>query len=256
MKLVKLPSEKQGEWWILIHDLSLEEGLLRKLRPINVLTHLAKTLMKEVSSLPYKCFALENKLFGARFYHFELRKALAKINDPIYRGKFVREYEDQQEFICVLEAYLNSIYSALEISSQINRILHPDLPLGFRDQSKKFSLFSLENKAWLKLFYDLRIALTHFESSLPQISEIKILITITHQRGYYLLQKGHNEIPINEILNFSTSLFTLLDEWAISELKNVDPEIEIGTIRETGLNSPLKMDKIKAHAILDLLEDT
>jgi hypothetical protein len=51
-------------------------------------------------------------------------------------------------------------------------------------------------------------------------------------------------------------LFTLLDEWAISELKNIDPKIEIETIRETGLNSPLKMDKINAHAILDLLEDT
>lgn len=255
MKLVRLPTKQDHDWWILVHELSLAEGRLRKLRLIHVFTHLAQTLVKTKKSPIFSyCFALENKLFGTRFHQFELRKAFAEVTDPIYRGKYVREYDDQQKVICVLEAYLSSIYSALEIASLINRILYPSLPIGFRKQSKKFEPFSFTKWNWLPYFYDIRSVLVHFGTPLPQIEKLNLLIDITHSRQLFVLEKGKNNIPISSILNYSVALFKLLDAWAEKELSKIDSNKKIDSIYETGLNSPLKVEKIKAKELLELIK--
>jgi len=255
MKLIRLPTKQGRDWWILVHELTLAEGRLRKLRPIHVFTHLAQNLVKTKKSPMFLyCFALENKLFGTRFHQFELRKALAEVTDAIYRGTYVREYDDQQKVICVLEAYLNSIYSALEILSLINRILHPSLPIGFRKQSKKFELFSFSKWNWLPHFYDLRTELVHFGTPLPQIEEQKLLIDVTRNKELFVLRKGKNYIPFSDILKYSINLFKLLDAWAEGELSKVESDEMIASVYETGLSSPLKTEKIKAKEILDLLK--
>jgi hypothetical protein len=154
----------------------------------------------------------------------------------------------------VLEAYLNSIYTALELVSQINRILYPSLPIGFRKQSKKFGAFCFNKQKWLKYFYDIRSELEHFSSPLPLVEKGNILIEAHSDRNKYILQKGKNLIPLIDILNYSLRLFELLDNWANIELKKIDPDKFIESTVETGLNSPLKIKKIKAKKIIELLK--
>jgi hypothetical protein len=146
MKLVRLPTDNGPDWWIIVHELSLAEGRLRKLRPIHVFTHLTKLILKgrDAAKIGEMGFWLENKLFGVRYHRYELKKVLAGTEDSIYKDKFVRDYESDQRVICVLDGFLNSIYTTLELSSQMNRLLYPNLPMGFRKQGKKFELFRVD----------------------------------------------------------------------------------------------------------------
>ena len=142
MKVARLPTESGCDLWEVVHELTLVEGRFRKLRPIHVFTLLAQTIPKTQNHRMFTyCMALENKLSGVRFHQFEARKALAEAGDPYYVG-YIRDYDAEQKVVCALEAYFNDIYTSLELTSQINRILYPILPLGFRKQSKKFELFS------------------------------------------------------------------------------------------------------------------
>ena len=239
-----------------MHELALNEGRLRKLRPIHVFTHLAQYLArKDKDKIFGYCYALENKLFGVRYHQFELRKAIAEFYDLIYVESYLRDYDDQQKVICSLEAYLNSIYSALEIASLINKKLHPDLPQGFKKQSKKFDLFAFSKWEWLPYFYDIRTELEHFGTSLPQMSEGNLIIDIARPGKKYILKPGKSRIPLTSIFNFSIDLFRMLDEWAKHELKKIDPEITIVTHIETGWNLPLKTKTIKVKKILDLIKE-
>jgi hypothetical protein len=255
MKALKFPSETGEQWWIVSHDLLLAEGRLRKLRPIHVFTHLAQYLVKsKPKHLGLLCLSLEAKLSGVRFQHIELRKAIAEVGDSIYEGKYVREYDAELKVISALEAYLNSIYTVLELVALINRILHPNLPIGFRKQSKKFGFFDFSKWDWLPHFYDVRSELTHFGSSLPRIDEGKVVIEFTSEKKLEKFEKGIFEIPFINIFNYSDRLFQMLDEWAKDELSMIDPEESIHTVLETGLNSPLKVEDIKIKDVLALLE--
>jgi hypothetical protein len=255
MKLVRLPTKDGPDWWIIVHDLTLTGGRLRNLRAINVFTHLSKLVVQDkiAPKVAESCLWLENKLFGVRHHYFELKKAIAETDDPFCQAKYVRDYDDQQKVICILEAYLNSIYSALELTAQINRCIYPELRIGFRNQSKKFALFSFDKWKWLLSFFDVRSELEHFASSLPQIEEGNILINVTSEKNKYILKKGKNKIPLAMILNYSIGLFALLDEWAIQKLKKIDPDRLIPSIEETGIDSPLRTEKIKAKEIVNLM---
>ena len=252
MKLIKQKNKEGKDWWIITHDLTFSEGRLRKLRPIHVFTLLAQNIIKEKKKMYWYSLALENKLFGVRHHQFQLRKALAEVEDPIYLGEYIREYEDQQKVICSLEAYLNSIYTSLEIVSLMNKLIYPSLPQGFRDQSKKYKLFSFSKWKWLEIFYDLRTELEHFGTAIPQISEGTLLIDFSKTGKKYTFNEPIR-ITFDSILSFSIYLFDMLDFWALEELKKVNPEIEIDSAVETGLSSPPKTKKIKAKEILQLL---
>lgn len=256
MKLVRLPTTTGSDWWVVIHELTLAEGRLRKLRPIHVFAYLVQFLVQDNNQpkVGELSLWLENKLFGVRFHYFEFRKAIAEVEDPVYRGKYVRDYDDQQKVICTLEAYLNAIYSALEITSLINKSIYPELPIGFKRQSKKFEAFSFSKWEWLLYFFDIRSELMHFSSPLPTIEKRSLLIKIISDKGKFILKKGSNSISLSYILNFSINLFTLLDEWAKKELTKVDPEKTTTSIFEMGLNSPLKIKETKAKEILKLLD--
>lgn len=257
MKVVNLQSKEQQNWWVVVHELSLAEGRLRRLRPIHVFTLLAQTLVKgkiRKEMFAY-CMALENKLFGVRFHQIELRKVIAGVGDIIYLNKYVRDYDDEQKLICTMEAYSNAIYTALELTAHINRLMRPTLNIGFRRQSKKFEPFSFTKWSWLPRFYDVRTELAHFGTSLPIVKEAKFIMKFTQTKQLRVFKKGKTyEISFTEILNYSIALFKMLDDWAESEISKVDGEQTVDSIVETGLNQPLKSEKIKAKEILDLLK--
>jgi len=255
MKLAKLPDPQGRWWWVVVHELTLAEGRLRKLRPIHAFTLLAQTLIISKRERMFRyCLALENKLFGVRYHQFEIRRALSEVSDPVYQGSYLREYDSQQKVICSVEAYLNAIYTSLELASQINKMLHPELPIGFRKQSKKFDAFDFSKWIWLPRFYDIRSQLEHFGTPLPIISEGKLLIEFTQAKQLEFFQKGKQEISFSEIFQYSVKLFEMLDAWATEGLSRVDQEVEIDSLVEKGLNSPLKPEKIKAKHILELLK--
>lgn len=255
MKVVRLPTKNKGDWWTIVHDLTVHEGRLRNLRPINILTFLGQVRAKGLKKNPFHlCMALENKLFGVRLHLQEFSKAVAPIIDQIYSGHYVREYGGTQVVICALEAYLNSIYTSLEMCSQINKIFHDKLPIGFRKQAKKYKIFNFKNWEWLPCFYDLRSELTHFNTPLPRIKEQKIFIEFTSSKKLEVFKKGKYEITFDLIKSFAPGLFNLLDTWALKELKLVDPDTKIAIIKETGWKKPLKTEKRKAKEILDLIK--
>lgn len=255
MKKARMPVEGGGEWWIVVHDLTIADGRLRHLRPIHVLTHLAQHYpnVKANNQLFSLSLALENKLFGVRYHQAELMRALAPIGRGIYQHS-VQDFAGEQVVLCCLEAYLNSIYTVLEIIGQINRYFHPTLPHGFREQSKKFELFAFEKWPWLSHFYDVRIELTHYNSSLPTIRDRKIFIGFTGPSKLLHFERGNHEIPMDELLGYIHGLFDLADTWAREELKLMPPDNEVDLMTETTLNSRPLSKKIKLREILALIQ--
>lgn len=257
MKITRHPTNAGNDWWIVVHDLAVAGSSYMRVRPIHVFTYLAQHLpglgdnKKHVFNY---CHALENKLFAVRYQHFELRKAMAEWNDLIYRNEYLREYEDQQKVICVLEALLNSIYSVLEIVSQINKVFHPELPEGFRRQAKKDQFFSFKKWPWLGLFYDIRPELEHYSTSLPQMHEQALVFEIVKKKKLFTLDQGRWKMPFTNFLAFSIDLFNMLDKWALSEIAKLDPEISLDSIRQTRPQFPLAHEKVKVKDILVLIE--
>ncbi len=254
MKKVRMQAEGGGEWWIVVHDLMVEDGRLRQLRPIHVLTHLAHyhphVKGEHVFALS---LALENKLFGVRYHQAELMRAIAPIDRAIYQHS-IQEYAGEQVVLCCLEAYLNSIYTVLEIIGQINRHFHQSLPHGFRDQSKKFNLFSFEKWQWLPHFYDVRVELTHFNSSLPTIRDRKILIEFTSPSNPLHFDRGKHEVPLDAILGYVHELFALADAWALEELKLMPVENVLPLMTEAVLNEPPTNKNIQIKDVLALIQ--
>lgn len=248
-----MPTEGGGEWWVAVHDLTVAEGRLRNLRPIHVLTHLAQHYPNVKRN---DCFglslALENKLFAVRYHQAELMRSLAPVGRNIYQHS-VRDFAGEQVVLCCLEAYLNAIYTSLEIVGQINRYFHKDLPHGFRDQSKKYPTFTFERWQWLPHFYDVRIELTHYNSSLPTIRDRKLLIDFKCPGKPLYFARGKHDIPMDDIIAYTYGLFDLCDAWAQEELKLMPPDNEVDLIAEQGLNRPLKVSKIKLREVIQLM---
>jgi hypothetical protein len=259
MKITRHPTKSGQDWWVLTHDLNISGSTLLRLRPIHVFTYLAQCLPglggKNKRIYNY-CYALENKLFAVRYQNLELRKAIAEWNDIIYQDKYLRDYEDQQKVIGVLEAFLNSVYSALEITALINKAIYPQLRQSFSKQAEKDTFFSLSRWKWLCYFYDLRRELEHVGTSLPQMTNKSIMIEISRPGKKYALKEGRWEVPFSSILSFAIDLFEMLDQWASKELEMVDPETELISIFRRRLNEPLRHKKIKAKTILKLLKIT
>jgi hypothetical protein len=253
MKVVRLPTKAGGQWWVVVHGMTLENSRLQHFRPIHAFTLLAQNLVRNKKNMYRLCMALENKLFAVRHHAFELRRAISSVGDPIYPGHFVRSYDPDQVLIAALEAYLNALYSVLEVAAKLNRLLRPTLPQSFRKQSKRFSLFSFTTHKWLPRFLDVRSELSHFSTPLPLVSEGKLIINFQNSRDLEVFTAGGHEIPLIEFLQYAPNLFDMLDRWALSELGNVDPEAEIDSIRETGPTTPLEASKIKAAEILRLV---
>ncbi|MBI1815509.1 MAG: hypothetical protein HYR72_11060 [Deltaproteobacteria bacterium] len=262
MKVVKLPAHGGGEVWLVVHQLTVAEGRLKHLRPIHVLTFLAQHLVKvtpgeSIPSRPQRtfglCLALENKLAGVRHHQRQLREAIAGAVEDVYDERYVRDYDATQAVICSLEAYLNAIYTALELVARINRLLHDGLPQGFRDQSKRFAGFGFERWEWLPHFYDVRTELTHFGTPLPILAEDKIVMEFTDARQLRAFGKGRYDIPFTHFLSYAPALFEMLDAWAVEELARVEPGLEIDYSQETRPGVPLLPGKVKAGEILALV---
>lgn len=256
VKVIRLPHANGGEAWAVTHDLMVADGRRRRLRPIHVFTHLAQHLYPLKPGVVFGlAMALENKLYSVRFHHFELRRAIAAVDDPIYRGAYIREYEDEQRAIAALEAYLGAIYTSLEIVAQINRLIHDGLPMGFRKQAKKAAVFNFADWPWLPHFFDVRSELTHFNTPLPLVQHGCILIDFQRTKELEVFPKGRAEVELKAVLAYATELFRMLDAWAVDELKRVDPNTELHEAVELGPNTPLKVRKITARRVLKLLRD-
>jgi len=256
MIVLLLPTVDRKDWWVVTHKLLFDGTRPIDFRPIHALTLLAKYLEKRnrvgIFSL---CLSLENKLFAVRHHLKDLLKSLSGVGDPLYTKRYVKEYGEQQKVICDLEAFISAIYASLEISAQINKKLHPELPMGFRKQSKKYDLFSFKKWEWLPYFFDLRSELVHFGSPLPLVSDGKFIIEFTQTKRLEILKKGKYEVPFSEMVNYSKYLFDMLDDWAVYELKNINPDEEIVCFYEDKVNMPLKTKKIKAKEILDIVDN-
>jgi len=258
MKITRHPTESGQDWWAVIHDLSIAGATLMRLRPIHVFTFLAQHLpgLGDKKRIFYYCHALENKLFAVRYQSYELRKAIAEWNDILYQDAYIRDYEDQQKIIAVLEAFLNSIYSSLEITALINKTINPQLPQSFSKQAEKGTFFNLKRWDWICYFYDLRRELEHFGTALPLMTSTSILIEISRPKKNYALIKGRWEVQFASIFSFALRLFEMLDQWALLELKKIDPNIELDLAHRPRPNQRWRQKKIKVRTILNMIKKT
>ena len=258
VKLVRMPTEKSGDIWVIVHDLVLQKASLSNSRPIHFFTYLAQTIHLSNAGkkrIFHLCLALENKLYAVRHHHFEFQKAIAEWNNIFYQDKYLRDYGSQQKVISVLEALLNAIYSALEIVAGINKILSPTLPEGFRRQTKKDAFFNINKWNWLCEYYDLRTEYEHYGTCLPQMSANSIILEITRSKNNFVLKQGRWRLPFKSILSYSVCLFNMVDQWALKELSRVDPEAKLDSLNRLFLDSPLVGEKIRAGDILKLLSE-
>lgn len=236
MKRVLMPTTTSGDWWVIMHPLSVKDRQFRRARAIHVLTMLAQHLTpkKARDTFGYS-LALENKLFGVRHHLREARAAFGRVGDPIYVGSHVNDYDDYQALICSLEAYFNAIYSALELAARLNRQFDSKLPMGFHDQSKRYPLFSFESWPWLGRFYDLRTEFAHFGTSLPEIREASLVVGFTRPGKLDAFTKGeHHKVPLAEVFGFAVQLFDMLDNWAKERIRQMDPKAQVDTVADTG----------------------
>ncbi len=87
------------------------------------------------------------------------------------------------------------------------------------------------------------------------LSENKLILDFTRERKMNVFERGSRyEVPLAHILDYGTGLFDTFDTWARQELLRVDPETLLDRSRETGSNTPLKNEKVKAREILALLQ--
>jgi hypothetical protein len=255
LKRALFPTEAGTGWWIVVHDLVIDDGKLRRLRPIHALTHLGQYHPKASQSQTFAlCVALENKLFAVRYHQAEVMRALAPIDNNLYGRSRVHEYTGEQAVIAALEAYLNSIYSALEVTALINRDFNRPLPSGYRSQSKKFPPFALKDNEWLRVFYDLRTELTHFNTPLPSIQDRSLVLEFNSPGdGEYFEKKKKYKIPFGYIVAMVHGLFDLLDHWAEQELKLLDGKQGLQIFEEISLESHLKPRDITISDLLALI---
>lgn len=255
MKLLRLPAKDRTDWWIVTHSFSFKQQWFKNVRPIHVLTFVAQSLVRKNKQAVFRlCLALENKIFAIRHNLSRLRSSIAKVGDPIYDGRFEKDYDPIQEVIADLEAYINSIYSVLEIIALLNKKFDRNLPQSFRKQAKKYRLFSFQQNNWLKIFYDLRAELTHYNTSLPTIQDVSILIDFQNPSKLEFFQKGRHKIPFAEIFNFYTELIKLLDKWAIDKLKDIDEESEQDVFELDEEKKKLIAKKVKIKHIIKMMK--
>ena len=149
---------------------------------------------------------------------------------------------------------MNAIYSALEITSILNKRQDNTLPRGFRSQGKKgkYPLFEMNKWKWLPLFYDLRTLFAHYASPFPLLKDKVFLINVEEPSGLLVLVKGQQRVEFDTVLSFADHLFTLLDTWALDKLQDVDPETKVTQIHSRNFYGPLKGKDGKARPFLQI----
>jgi hypothetical protein len=169
------------------------------------------------------CLGLEAKLSAVK--HFALTTAAAFTQIQFPQETEIAAFEAGEMFLAQLEAYLNAIYSSLELTNQLVRCLDPKVKQGFRDMAKKgHPSFDFITQAWLGSFYDIRTELCHYGSSIPSIQHSAIILEIAQRHQTHRFPKGTKAIvPVTELLEYETGLFAMLDGWASARLAMIDP---------------------------------
>jgi len=236
MKLVRFNMEGSSQRaWVLQHDLYSRQGPIEKTRPIHVLTfayevhgqRLDPKIGLERSRL---CSALEAKLTGVKHFGTALAETFVRIPDLGGAVKDTASWEPAGIFVATLEAYLNAVYTSLEVTNLVARTLDKNLKQGFR----KMALSSLaptalqfNRRSWLASFYDVRTELCHHGSSLPYLQQASVVLTITQRHATHRFEYGKMvAVPITEILAYEEGLREMLDEWATDRLGQLDPNLK------------------------------
>jgi hypothetical protein len=218
----------------LSHDLSSREGDIRKTRPIHLLTFVYSTVAAKFLPVVERtnglCSALEAKLKAVEHFAGSTRESFAKVPRPGGDGEDQASFADGVVFIAQLEAYIGAVYSSLELTNAVVRNIHPKASIkhGFRAMTKKgFNTFQFDRWPWLSSFYDVRTELCHFGSPLPWIDGEAIVLSITQSHETHRFKRGTRvTIPVSEMLQYR-DLMGMLDDWAMSELREVDPQLEM-----------------------------
>jgi hypothetical protein len=197
--------------------------------------------------------ALENKLSAVHHLGLIVRSSMSQLGDPVYVSDHVEEYDAQGGIIAATEAYFAAIYSVLEITSLVNRSLHPGLPIGFRRQAKKWPTFDFGRHRWLPLFYDLRTELVHFGTPHVDPKNLALIIEFTANKLEHFKQKRYT-IPMVTILKFAKGLFEMLDTWALEELKSAKADAQVHTMFEETPGTALRIEKTPVSEILTLVD--
>lgn len=252
LQIIRAENEGGGAVWVVVHCFSLKDEWLRSFRPIHALTFLAKYIAQGYETFSLT-MALEDKLFSVKHRSGELRASMAQA-DEVLANTFVRDYANSQRIMCDLNAYLNAIYSALEVTALLNRRIHSGLPISFSRRSEKFESFSPKTWKWLDHFYDMRSELTHFNSALPVASKGEIVVKFAQTKKMKYFKKGRHVVPFDHVLAYQGELMSMLDQWALQELEVVDPDLEISVHTQPLAGHKLSSETIKASELLKHLK--
>lgn len=244
--------EGGGRIWVVTHQLIDRNNWGYGVRPINILTFLGQHIESGKGNNWFSLgMALDNKLAGVAKSHRDFVSCATAIGD-VAPDPYIRSYVDEQDFISSLEWHLHALYTALEVVAKMNRVFTPNMPMGFRKQSKKYQPFSFDNRDWLKAFYDLRSELTHYSTALPLRRQGKLIIEFKSNRQLELYVKGRTEIKVQGIAEFLPELLKFLDEWAMIILERLPDEGEIDVLKKTvygekPLFEKMPLSKFKLH---------
>ena len=252
--MIKVNSAVDGKdrMWIVMHQLIDRNNWGHDVRPINILTFLGERINSGRKNNMFSLgMALENKLAGVARSHRDFVSCVTAIGD-VLPDPYIRSYIDEQNFMSSLECHLHTIYASLEVVAEMNRIFTPNMPMGFREQSKKYPPFSFENREWLKHFYDLRTELTHYNTALPLLRQGKLYIEFQCGRQLEIYAKGPTEIEVQGVVHFFLQLLKLFDEWALEILKKLPDDGDIFVLKravfgEKPLFEKIPMNEFKAH---------
>jgi hypothetical protein len=241
---INSPVQGGGRMWIVTHRLIDRNNWGHSVRPINILTFLGQRIAPGKDNKIFSLgMALENKLASASRSHRDFVSCATAVGD-VAPDRFIRDYVDDQNFMGSLECHLHTLYATLEVVAEMNRILDPTLPMGFRKQSKKYPPFSFDQRDWLKSLYDLRSELTHYSTALPLRREGKLIIEFRSGRELELYAKGRTEIEVQEVLNYLPQLLRLLDEWASLVLKQLPDNGEVDVLKRSEFGAEPLFEKI------------
>ncbi|HEY1693649.1 MAG TPA: hypothetical protein VGG39_15885 [Polyangiaceae bacterium] len=235
MKLVRFNVEGSTDRvWVLQHDLYSRQGPIVKTRPIHVMTFAHEVVAHIVdpkkgrrqSSL---CYTLEAKLAGVNHFGAAMAEAFNRIPDPSSRTSDLASWEPAAAFVATLEAYLNAVYSTLEVTNHLARTFDVNLKDGFRRMALSKiapSALQFNHWPWLASFYDVRTELGHHGSPLPFPRGASVVLTITQPGKTHRFERGKQvQVPLSEVLGYEDGLRAMLDEWASDRLAKLDPNL-------------------------------
>lgn len=262
MIALKIPLGADGYTWMVTHRLTVVDESVKEVRPVHVLTYLAPEIVvtREPEHFQRLLYTLENKLFAATQYREELEDAFERLGDPSAWPGFVHDFVDDHVFLCTLEAYLLAIANSLEVAALIACVIRPGLPKGFRAQCGKHDSFSPKTWTWLPRFWEVRAEVTRLGAAFPTVEDGKLVVEFErHQQveaggAPPVFKHGRQEIALEEVIDWSTGLFDMLDAWARRELRLLDPETVLHRHKEDGVTPPINSVPTKARDILRLMQ--